>query len=333
MNIQRYGFKPSAGGKFSKFQKWDEGDIVLYVDHLAALEAAVKEKDEKFHAYRKEYADVVDKRNEQIAALKRIRERGDNTFELLVAANEKIRYLQNDNTDRMTQIAALEEVHEDHHRLVRAMDAAINGEDGAAKQASLCDIVSQVVKIKADNSRQVEEIDRYRIKALDAEIKVCKAGEQIDTLKGEIDDLRSNRFEWIEKTKQQTEEIAALKGELSASVLREKLLDDKWRKENLDLAVMLNRRAGDNQRQAEEIKRYREAFRPETSRLNGEPGRKRNWWKLLSWFTEILLIAALVYVAFGIYQHHITVVEKEKDAVDQTTLYKEYPSYRVKSRP
>lgn len=33
---------------------------------------------------------------------------------------------------------------EDHKRLVRELDVALNGEDGAAKQASLCDIVSQV---------------------------------------------------------------------------------------------------------------------------------------------------------------------------------------------
>jgi hypothetical protein len=36
-----------------------------------------------------------------------------------------------------------EEVLADHNRLVRELDAALNG-DGAAKQASLCDIVSQV---------------------------------------------------------------------------------------------------------------------------------------------------------------------------------------------
>lgn len=32
----------------------------------------------------------------------------------------------------------------DYNRLVRELDVAINGEDGAAKQASLCDIVGQV---------------------------------------------------------------------------------------------------------------------------------------------------------------------------------------------
>ena len=37
-----------------------------------------------------------------------------------------------------------EEVLADHKRLVRELDVALNGEDAAAKQASLCDIVGQV---------------------------------------------------------------------------------------------------------------------------------------------------------------------------------------------
>lgn len=33
---------------------------------------------------------------------------------------------------------------EDQKRLVRELDIALNGEDGSAEQASLCDIVAQV---------------------------------------------------------------------------------------------------------------------------------------------------------------------------------------------
>lgn len=40
--------------------------------------------------------------------------------------------------------SAYEEVLADHNRLVRELDVLLNGEQGAAKQASLCDIVSQV---------------------------------------------------------------------------------------------------------------------------------------------------------------------------------------------
>lgn len=43
---------------------------------------------------------------------------------------------------------SLKEVIADHHRLVKELDVALNGEDGAAKQASLCDIVGQVLKEK-----------------------------------------------------------------------------------------------------------------------------------------------------------------------------------------
>lgn len=45
-------------------------------------------------------------------------------------------------------IADYEEVLADHRRLVRELDVLLNGEDGAAKQASLCDIVLQVRREK-----------------------------------------------------------------------------------------------------------------------------------------------------------------------------------------
>lgn len=39
---------------------------------------------------------------------------------------------------------AAREARTEHQRLVRELDVALNGEDGAAQQASLCDIVAQV---------------------------------------------------------------------------------------------------------------------------------------------------------------------------------------------
>jgi hypothetical protein len=50
---------------------------------------------------------------------------------------------------------AWEEILADHRRLVRELDVLLNGEEGAAKQASLCDIVAQVRREKA----QQEAID------------------------------------------------------------------------------------------------------------------------------------------------------------------------------
>ncbi len=46
-------------------------------------------------------------------------------------------------------VADYEEVLADHRRLVRELDVALNG-DGAAKQASLCDIVAQVKSMKQE---------------------------------------------------------------------------------------------------------------------------------------------------------------------------------------
>ena len=42
------------------------------------------------------------------------------------------------------EIEAYREIMDNHRRLVRELDVALNGEDGAAQQASLCDIVGQV---------------------------------------------------------------------------------------------------------------------------------------------------------------------------------------------
>jgi ATP:corrinoid adenosyltransferase len=44
--------------------------------------------------------------------------------------------------------ADYEEVLADHRRLVRELDVLLNGEAGAAKQASLCDLVAQVARMK-----------------------------------------------------------------------------------------------------------------------------------------------------------------------------------------
>lgn len=44
----------------------------------------------------------------------------------------------------IVKACGVDEVMEDHRRLVRKLDVLLNGEEGAAKQASLVDIVSQV---------------------------------------------------------------------------------------------------------------------------------------------------------------------------------------------
>lgn len=56
-------------------------------------------------------------------------------------------------------VADHEEVHRDHHRLVRELDVLLNGEAGAAKQASLCDIVGQLAAQKRHRPSKTEVDD------------------------------------------------------------------------------------------------------------------------------------------------------------------------------
>ncbi len=48
-------------------------------------------------------------------------------------------------------IASDEQTSEEHQRLVREIDVIINGEEGAAEQASLCDLVGQIRQLKEQN--------------------------------------------------------------------------------------------------------------------------------------------------------------------------------------
>ena len=59
--MQRYGFKPSDDGKFSKFQEWDEGDLCLHTEALAEIysikngfDATLAEKDATIASRREE---------------------------------------------------------------------------------------------------------------------------------------------------------------------------------------------------------------------------------------------------------------------------------------
>lgn len=52
-----------------------------------------------------------------------------------------------------------EEVLADHRRLVRELDVLLNGEEGAAKQASLCDIVAQVQRERIKASQPAASVE------------------------------------------------------------------------------------------------------------------------------------------------------------------------------
>lgn len=65
-------------------------------------------------------------------------------------------------TKEQLSVADYEEVLSDHRRLVRELDVLLNGEHGAAKQASLCDIVGQLKRQKyVPSSNERAEFDRW----------------------------------------------------------------------------------------------------------------------------------------------------------------------------
>jgi hypothetical protein len=59
-------------------------------------------------------------------------------------------------------ISDYEEVLADHRRLVREIDVIMNGEDGAAKQASLCDLVGDIKELITSFTALTSERDAYR---------------------------------------------------------------------------------------------------------------------------------------------------------------------------
>jgi hypothetical protein len=66
-------------------------------------------------------------------------------------------------------------------------------------------------------------------------------------------------------------------------------------------------------------------------RRRGEKNGKTNWWKYLSWFVELVMLIALLYVTFGMGRYYESEEQQKKYVVDQKALYKEYKSYRVGS--
>ncbi|ACR14996.1 hypothetical protein BcepIL02_gp03 [Burkholderia phage BcepIL02] len=59
--------------------------------------------------------------------------------------------------------ADYEEVLAEHRRLVRELDVLLNGEEGAAKQASLCDIVAQVRREKGQQGPLGADLPRFPV--------------------------------------------------------------------------------------------------------------------------------------------------------------------------
>lgn len=82
---------------------------------------------------------------------------------------------QDDEPDAAT-IADYESVLSDHRRLVRELDVLLNGEEGAAEQASLCDIVAQVRREGIKTAKPVNPNEEYM-----PEYKYCEDGKVVWT--------------------------------------------------------------------------------------------------------------------------------------------------------
>lgn len=74
-----------------------------------------------------------------------------------------------------------EEVLADHRRLVRELDVLLNGEDGAAKQASLCDIVAQVAGAQRNRISIFARADDNTISSVLTDADILSIWEKCDT--------------------------------------------------------------------------------------------------------------------------------------------------------
>jgi len=90
--------------------------------------------------------DIMDRleRFERTDGLFRGRSDADWMRKCLCDARAEIEKLRDAYNDDLISRAEYELVIADHRRLTRELDVALNGEAGAAKQASLCDVVGQV---------------------------------------------------------------------------------------------------------------------------------------------------------------------------------------------
>ena len=58
-------------------------------------------------------------------------------------------------------LADYEEVLTDHRRLVRELDVAMHGQEGAALQTSLCDLIGPARRLREENERLRERMEYY----------------------------------------------------------------------------------------------------------------------------------------------------------------------------
>lgn len=88
-------------------------------------------------------------------------------------------------------IADYEEVLADKRRLTRELDIALHGEEGAAKQASLCDLIEPAKRLRETVTAQAAERDDYRESWKECMDQRAAAETALASARAEVERLRS----------------------------------------------------------------------------------------------------------------------------------------------
>lgn len=104
----------------------EDGDLLYPASTIEALEAE--------NAALRELVDVLEPKSD------------DEAIERAMAP-ATIKTLQRQLTEAHQKLSDMQEVLDDKKRLVRDIDVIMNGEKGAAKQASLCDLIPQIKQL------------------------------------------------------------------------------------------------------------------------------------------------------------------------------------------
>ncbi len=84
-------------------------------------------------------------------------------------------------------VAVYEEVLKDKRRLTRELDVALNGERGAAKQASLCDLIGDAQRIRAALTTATGAVDKLSRHGLLTQIKLDRVNIENDSLRAALE--------------------------------------------------------------------------------------------------------------------------------------------------
>ncbi len=85
------------------------------------------------------------------------------------------------NADAPT-LADYKAVLDDKRRLIRELDVALHGEEGAAEQASLCDLIAPAEKLRAEVTRLERVLEKELLAGLQMQVQLNSATKVVDNL-------------------------------------------------------------------------------------------------------------------------------------------------------